>query len=29
MTPFFRCNMWHIRGRDRDLLVDTGLGAFA
>lgn len=28
MTPFFRCNMWHIRGRDRDLLVDTGLGAF-
>jgi glyoxylase-like metal-dependent hydrolase (beta-lactamase superfamily II) len=21
-----RCNMWHIRGRDRDLLVDTGLG---
>jgi len=28
MTPFFRCNMWLIRGRDRDLLVDTGLGAF-
>ncbi len=28
MMPFFRCNMWHIRGRDRDLLVDTGLGAF-
>jgi glyoxylase-like metal-dependent hydrolase (beta-lactamase superfamily II) len=28
MTPFFRCNMWHIRGRDRDLMVDTGLGAF-
>lgn len=27
MTPFFRCNMWHVRGRDRDLLVDTGLGA--
>lgn len=25
---FFRCNMWHVRGRDRDLLVDTGLGAF-
>lgn len=21
-----RCNIWHIRGRDRDLLVDTGLG---
>ncbi len=21
-----RCNMWHIRGRDRDVLVDTGFG---
>jgi hypothetical protein len=21
-----RCNIWHIRGRDRDLLVDTGFG---
>ena len=21
-----RCNMWHVRGRDRDLLVDTGFG---
>jgi glyoxylase-like metal-dependent hydrolase (beta-lactamase superfamily II) len=21
-----RCNIWHIRGRDNDLLVDTGLG---
>lgn len=21
-----RCNIWHVRGRDRDLLVDTGLG---
>ncbi len=21
-----RCNMWHVRGRDRDLLVDSGLG---
>ena len=21
-----RCNIWHLRGRDRDLLVDTGLG---
>ena len=21
-----RCNIWHIRGRDRDLLIDTGLG---
>jgi glyoxylase-like metal-dependent hydrolase (beta-lactamase superfamily II) len=21
-----RCNIWHVRGRDADLLVDTGLG---
>ncbi|NIR31945.1 MAG: MBL fold metallo-hydrolase [Gammaproteobacteria bacterium] len=21
-----RCNMWHVRGRDRDLLVDSGFG---
>src|ERR1700733_13001938 len=21
-----QCNIWHIRGRDRDLLVDTGMG---
>lgn len=27
--PFFRCNMWHVRGRDRDMLVDTGLGWFS
>ena len=24
--PFLRCNIWHLRGRDKDLLVDTGLG---
>lgn len=24
--PYLRCNIWHIRGRDRDLLIDTGLG---
>jgi glyoxylase-like metal-dependent hydrolase (beta-lactamase superfamily II) len=29
MPGFFRCNMWHVRGRDRDLLIDTGLGAIA
>ncbi len=29
IKPFFRCNMWHIRGRDRDLLFDTGLGHFS
>jgi glyoxylase-like metal-dependent hydrolase (beta-lactamase superfamily II) len=29
IKPFFRCNMWHARGRDRDLLFDTGLGHFS
>lgn len=29
ITPFFRCNMWHVRGRDRDLLFDSGLGHFS
>ncbi len=24
--PFIRCNVWHVPGRDRDLLVDTALG---
>jgi glyoxylase-like metal-dependent hydrolase (beta-lactamase superfamily II) len=24
---FFRGNIWHVRGRDRDLLVDSGMGA--
>jgi glyoxylase-like metal-dependent hydrolase (beta-lactamase superfamily II) len=24
--PFIRCNIWFVRGRDRDLLVDTGTG---
>jgi len=26
IQPFYRCNMWHVRGRDRDLLVDSGMG---
>lgn len=26
VDPLLRCNIWHIRGRDRDLLVDTGMG---
>ena len=26
IVPFFRCNIWHIRGRDRDALVDSGMG---
>ena len=29
IKPFFRCNMWHVRGRDGDLLFDTGLGHFS
>jgi glyoxylase-like metal-dependent hydrolase (beta-lactamase superfamily II) len=24
IKPFFRCNMWHVCGRDRDLLFDSG-----
>ena len=24
--PFIRCNIWHVKGRNRDMLVDTGLG---
>jgi glyoxylase-like metal-dependent hydrolase (beta-lactamase superfamily II) len=24
--PLLRCNIWHVRGRSQDLLVDTGLG---
>ena len=23
---FYRCNIWHVRGRDRSLLLDSGLG---
>src|SRR5438132_12701933 len=26
VEPFLRCNVWLVRGRDRHLLVDTGLG---
>lgn len=26
VAPWMRCNMWHIRGRDRDILVDSGMG---
>lgn len=24
--PLLRCNIWHLRGRDSDLLIDTGVG---
>jgi glyoxylase-like metal-dependent hydrolase (beta-lactamase superfamily II) len=26
IKPFYRCNMWHVRGRDRDMLIDSGMG---
>ena len=26
VREFYRCNIWHVRGRDRDLLVDSGMG---
>lgn len=26
IEEFFRCNIWHVRGRDRDMLVDSGMG---
>ncbi len=26
VATLLRCNIWHVRGRERDLLVDTGLG---
>lgn len=27
IEPFIRCNIWHLRGRDGDLLFDSGTGA--
>ena len=29
ILPFYRCNIWHVRGRDHDLLFDSGLGHFS
>lgn len=29
IKPFYRCNMWHVRGRDTDMLVDSGMGVVA
>lgn len=26
VDPFLSCNIWHVRGRDSDMLVDSGLG---
>ena len=27
IREFYRCNVWHVRGRDTDMLVDSGMGA--
>ncbi len=29
VLPFLRCNIWHVRGRDCDLVIDTGFGVSA
>jgi len=26
VAPWLRCNIWHVRGRDHDLIIDTGMG---
>ncbi|RKF17085.1 MBL fold metallo-hydrolase [Roseovarius spongiae] len=26
VANWLRCNIWHVRGRDRDLVIDTGMG---
>jgi glyoxylase-like metal-dependent hydrolase (beta-lactamase superfamily II) len=26
IKPFYRCNIWHVRGRNQDLLIDSGMG---
>lgn len=26
VRPFYRCNMWHVQGRERDVPVDSGSG---
>ena len=26
VANFLRCNIWHVRGRDYDLVIDTGMG---
>lgn len=26
IKPFYRCNCWHVRGPDSDLLIDSGMG---
>lgn len=26
IQEFYRCNIWHVRGRDSDMLIDSGMG---
>ncbi|MEC9104668.1 MAG: MBL fold metallo-hydrolase, partial [Pseudomonadota bacterium] len=26
IQEFYRCNIWHVQGRDRDLMIDSGMG---
>jgi glyoxylase-like metal-dependent hydrolase (beta-lactamase superfamily II) len=26
VARWLRCNIWHVKGRDRDLMIDTGMG---
>ncbi|MGA1181554.1 MAG: MBL fold metallo-hydrolase, partial [Marivivens sp.] len=26
VANFMRCNIWHVRGREFDLVIDTGMG---
>jgi glyoxylase-like metal-dependent hydrolase (beta-lactamase superfamily II) len=26
IQEFYRCNVWHVRGRDGDMLIDSGMG---
>jgi len=26
VANFLRCNIWQVRGRDYDLVIDTGMG---
>lgn len=26
VAHWLRCNIWHVKGRDRDLIIDTGMG---
>jgi len=26
VVPLMRCNIWHVQGRDRSLVIDTGMG---